>query len=103
MDNEVVNKDLSVIIWILLNNIDPKRDCVVTHIKKCAVMFIDGRRKTKKSDNFSRDWPNIIVSDNETIKIVDEKWEKYNLGEFIPSPSIKFRELLFGDEAQADD
>jgi 4-hydroxy-3-polyprenylbenzoate decarboxylase len=50
-------------------------------------------------DNFQRDWPNIIVSDEATIKSVDAKWDKLGLGEFLPSPSLKFQDQVYGLEA----
>jgi len=103
LDNEVVDKELSVIFWILLNNIDPIRDCKIINVENNSILVIDGRRKTSQSENFTRDWPNIIVSDKETIKKVDEKWETYKIGKFIPSPSLKFHNLLFGNDAQAFD
>jgi 4-hydroxy-3-polyprenylbenzoate decarboxylase len=62
-------------------------------------MGLDGTRKTKELDDFHRDWPNIIVADNETITAVDEKWEQLNIGPFIPSPSLKFKEQMYGQEA----
>lgn len=64
-----------------------------------ACMGFDGTRKTKEYDDFNRDWPNIIVADDETIKAVDDKWDKLGIGEFIPSPSLKFRSQLYGKEA----
>ncbi len=48
---------------------------------------------------FNRDWPNIIVADDETIKAVDEKWNQLGIGDFIPSPSLKFKGQLYGEEA----
>jgi len=62
-------------------------------------MGFDGTRKTKEFDNFHRDWPNIIVADDETIKAVDEKWNDLGLGNFIPSPSLKFKDQMYGEEA----
>ncbi len=59
----------------------------------------DGTRKTRMHDNFQRDWPNIIVADDSTIKSVDEKWSKLGLGQFIPSPSLKFKGQMYGEEA----
>ena len=41
-------------------------------------MGFDGTRKTKEFDDFHRDWPNIIVADEETIKAVDEKWKTWD-------------------------
>jgi hypothetical protein len=62
-------------------------------------MGLDGTRKTKELDNFYRDWPNIIVADDATISSVDEKWNRLGLGEFLPSPSLKFKDQLYGEEA----
>jgi 4-hydroxy-3-polyprenylbenzoate decarboxylase len=62
-------------------------------------MGLDGTRKTKEFDDFHRDWPNIIVADDATIKAVDEKWEKLDIGKLIPSPSLKFKDQLYGEEA----
>lgn len=62
-------------------------------------MGLDGTIKTKEFDNFQRDWPNIIVSDEATIQSVDAKWPQLGLGEFLPSPSLKFKGQIYGEEA----
>jgi 4-hydroxy-3-polyprenylbenzoate decarboxylase len=62
-------------------------------------MGLDGTIKTKELDNFQRDWPNIIVSSQATIESVDRKWHKLGLGGFIPSPSLKFKDQMYGEEA----
>ena len=62
-------------------------------------MGLDGTRKTKELDNFQRDWPNIIVADDATIRAVDEKWKELGIGDLIPSPSLKFRNQVYGGEA----
>ena len=62
-------------------------------------MGFDGTIKTKELDDFQRDWPNIIVADDKTIASVDEKWNTLGLGEFIPSPSLKFKDQMYGEEA----
>lgn len=64
-------------------------------------MGLDGTIKTREMDNFQRDWPNIIVSDEATIKSVDAKWNKLGLGAFLPSPSLKFQDQVYGMEAVA--
>jgi 4-hydroxy-3-polyprenylbenzoate decarboxylase len=96
--------DLSTSLWRFCNNMDPRRDSILIKNetatnKYTACMGLDGTRKTRDLDNFQRDWPNIIVADENTIKKIDEKWEQLGLGKFIPSPSIKFREQLYGREA----
>ena len=62
-------------------------------------MGLDGTRKTKELDDFRRDWPNIIIADAETIQAVDNKWDQLGLGPLISSPSLKFREQMYGEEA----
>lgn len=102
VEHTVDANDLPTALWRFCNNLDPKRDF---HLYKTAVnpytacMGLDGTRKTKEYDNFHRDWPNIIVADDATIKSVDEKWNALGIGGFIPSPSLKFKDQLYGEEA----
>lgn len=106
VEHTVDANDLPVALWRFCNNLDPKRDSILIqraskiHTDKTfACMGLDGTIKTKEFDNFQRDWPNIIVSDDATIKSVDEKWVRLGLGEFIPSPSLKFKDQMYGEEA----
>ena len=62
---------------------------------------LDGTTKTEAMDDFQRNWPNIIVADDQIITAVDQKWASLGLGDFIPSPSLAFRDQLFGTEAVA--
>ena len=103
VEHTVDAKDLPTALWRFCNNLDPKRD---NHLCKrptpdsyFACMGFDGTRKTKEFDDFQRDWPNIIVADDETIKAVDEKWNSLEIGEFISSPSLKFKDQMYGEEA----
>ncbi|MGB5028258.1 MAG: menaquinone biosynthesis decarboxylase, partial [Chitinophagaceae bacterium] len=88
VEHTVDANDLPTALWRFCNNLDPKRDF---HLYKNAVnrytacMGLDGTRKTKAYDNFHRDWPNIIVADDATIKSVDKKWNELGIGDFIPS------------------
>ncbi len=95
--------DLPNALWRFCNNLDPKRD---HHLFKnntggnyYACMGFDGTRKTKEFDDFNREWPNIIVADDPTIKAVDQKWDQLNLGTLLSSPSLKFKSQLYGEEA----
>ena len=106
IEHTVDPNDLPVALWRFCNNLDPKRDHFTSETaqadhsgKILACTGVDGTRKTKEFDDFNRDWPNIIVADEATIKAVDEKWDQLNLGTFIPSPSLKFRDQLYGEEA----
>ncbi len=106
VEHTVDANDLGTALWRFCNNLDPKRDNILeqlphnansTRINSC--LGLDGTRKTKELDNFQRDWPNIIVADDATIKSVDAKWEKLGLGEFIASPSLKFKDQMYGESA----
>lgn len=71
-----------LLLWQLSGNIDPQKDCYVVGTS----LVLDATAK-RKSDGFTRDWPNVIVMDDSTIATIDEKWNKLGLGEFIESPS----------------
>ncbi|MEO7983324.1 MAG: UbiD family decarboxylase domain-containing protein, partial [Bacteroidota bacterium] len=113
VEHTVDANDLTTALWRFCNNLDPKRD---HHLNKrptqvpiatgtplatlySACIGFDGTRKTKEFDDFQRDWPNIIVADDATIKSVDDKWGTLGLGAFIPSPSLKFKGQMYGEEA----
>ena len=95
VDEEVNVDNLFDITWVTGNNIDPLRDVFILNDNS---VFIDVTRKTAK-DNFKRDWPNPVVMNQETIKLVDEKWNKYFNYEFISSPSIKYKKMMIGNDA----
>ncbi len=106
VEHTVDANDLPTALWRFCNNLDPKRDFHLYENasktypdKTFACMGLDGTRKTKEFDNFNRDWPNIIVADDTTIKAVDEKWDQLGLGTFISSPSLKFKDQQYGEEA----
>jgi 4-hydroxy-3-polyprenylbenzoate decarboxylase len=106
VEHTVDANDLGVALWRFCNNLDPKRDYHLVQrpsktdpSKTFACMGLDGTRKTKEHDNFQRDWPNIIVADDDTINAVDEKWDSLKLGAFLPSPSLKFKHQMYGEEA----
>ena len=106
VEHTVDANDLTTALWRFCNNLDPKRDSILSQRgsfinpdKKFACMGLDGTRKTKELDDFQRDWPNIIVADDETITAVDEKWPELNIGPFIASPSLKFKMQMYGGEA----
>jgi 4-hydroxy-3-polyprenylbenzoate decarboxylase len=109
VEHTVDCNDLTTALWRFCNNLDPKRDHILyqrtsrnNESMTFACMGFDGTIKTSELDNFHRDWPNIIVADDETIASVDKKWDELNIGPFISSPSLKFREQLYGTEAVAD-
>ena len=104
VEHSVAANDLATALWRFCNNLDPKRDHILVQRRlpngsSFSCMGLDGTRKTKELDNFHRDWPNVIVADEATIQTVNEKWSRLGLGEFLPSPSLKYRGHLYGEEA----
>ena len=106
VEHTVDPKNLPVALWRFCNNLDPKRDQQLFSMpsrsekgKNFNCLGLDGTIKTKEFDNFQRDWPNIIVAADETIEAVDNKWGSLGLGLFIPSPSLSFKEQVYGNEA----
>ncbi|MGE9516209.1 MAG: menaquinone biosynthesis decarboxylase [Solitalea-like symbiont of Tyrophagus putrescentiae] len=94
MDKAAEQLDISDLFWLLLNNIDPIRDIYKLSNLDRDYIFIDSTSKNSTTDNFSRLWPNVIVSDNDTIHKIDDIWAKLNLGDFIESPSLKYKCLV---------
>jgi 4-hydroxy-3-polyprenylbenzoate decarboxylase len=108
VEHTVDAHDLPIALWRFCNNLDPKRDFHLykstTNLKPQTTNYnacigFDGTRKTKEHDDFHRDWPNIIIAADATIKAVDAKWNDLGIGEFIPSPSLKFKGQVYGEEA----
>jgi 4-hydroxy-3-polyprenylbenzoate decarboxylase len=102
VEHTVDPNDLATALWRLCNNLDPKRDYHLYQSAQqpyTACLGLDGTRKTKELDNFQRDWPNIIVANASTIQKVDEKWNELNIGPFISSPSLKYKDQQYGEEA----
>ncbi len=119
VEHTVDVNDIPDALWRFCNNLDPKRDSFliahnppkesatwqtqpsegVRHLADATHIGLDGTRKTKEWDDFQRDWPNIIVADDPTIQAIDQKWAKMEIGPLIPSPSLKYKSQLYGEEA----
>ncbi len=97
--------DIADAVWRFSNNFDPRRDHFdfpsQNEIEVNHVAY-DGTRKLKEFDDFHRDWPNILVSDQKTIERVDAIWDKLGLGKFIKSPSLKYSQQLYKGGAVAE-
>jgi 4-hydroxy-3-polyprenylbenzoate decarboxylase len=102
VDAELDVESLESVAWFVTGNIDPRRDCRIiepSEKNEVAHLVIDGTRKSAIHDDFRRDWPNPVVSSEETIKRVDKLWPSLGLGEMIVSPSLKYLSLKRGDGA----
>ncbi len=84
------------LLWLGLANIDPARDISITD----GVATVDCRAKTDKGNGMPSRWPNVVVMDEKTVALVDSRWAGYGFGELLPSPSNRYRKLLFSDKAE---
>lgn len=84
------------LLWIAAANTDPRRD-IALHAGKVTV---DARVKIPGVEGNPARFPNVVTSTPEVIEAVDRRWEEYGIGEFIASPSLKYRKLLFNDRAE---
>jgi 4-hydroxy-3-polyprenylbenzoate decarboxylase len=104
VDTEAAEIRIPDLVWLVANNIDPLRDCLYAKAQNGLVvspMAIDGTGKSLASDGFKRQWPNVLVMDDETIDHVDSVWDKLDLGSFIPSPSLNYKRLVKNEGAVA--
>lgn len=101
VDKEIPLDRIPIVAWYTAGNVDPERDCFYAECDdvRSACLFIDGTQKTIESDNFKRDWPNIVTSSRETVQKVDSMWDRLGLGGFIDSPSTQFLGIVNQDGA----
>lgn len=92
VDLEAMELSWGDITWLVANNIDPARDCF--HMEGHQSLVIDGTAKSSVLDDFNREWPHVISMTEDVIRRIDERWSSLGLGEFIPSPSGKYRILV---------
>jgi len=92
--------EVSMLAWVTFGNIEPERDIrLIKPITETPCLIVNATRKSKLNQ-FERDWPNVIVSDDTTIKNIDEKWKTLELGALIHSPSRKFKQIGFSRRCQ---
>lgn len=99
-DPTVDLNDADILLWQISGNIDPQTDCVTIDTQKGKCLVFDATSK-REMDGFTREWPNVIVMDDQTIAAVDQKWDKLGLGAFVESPSLKLKPMVHGSGAVA--
>ncbi len=87
-DKDIDLRDYSTVVWKLLNNVDPKRDIVLSEGPLDALdhsasfanfggkMGVDATRKSRE-EGMGRDWPEEIAMSGEIKNLVDKKWKEY--------------------------
>ncbi|MHB1361537.1 MAG: menaquinone biosynthesis decarboxylase [Thermoleophilia bacterium] len=90
VDEHVDVHDESEVAWRVFNNVDPRRDVMVTEgpldvldhssptANYGAKMGLDAT-KTWPSEGYDREWPDDIDMTPEIKRLVDEKWSRYGI------------------------
>ena len=90
VDHDVNVHDLAEVTWVVGNNIEPKRDTILSDgpvdvldhaapvLGYGSKLGLDATRKWR-SEGFEREWPDAIVMDEKTKKHIDAIWEKLGL------------------------
>ena len=96
-DSRAEKMSANELLWLGAANTEPTRDITL----QGSTLIIDARAKRPKANdrNPSR-WPNIVTASEETIALVDKRWNEYGIGAFIPSPSEHYRALQLSEGAQ---
>jgi 4-hydroxy-3-polyprenylbenzoate decarboxylase len=88
VDEEISPQDLSTVVWKVFNNIDAKRDLVISEGPLDALdvasntplwghkVGIDATKKWPE-EGHERPWPKDVEMTEHMKKIVDERWEEY--------------------------
>jgi 4-hydroxy-3-polyprenylbenzoate decarboxylase len=90
VDENVDPHDISTVAWKVFNNIDAKRDLIISEgpldaLDHASPLHLLGYRlgidATKKwaSEGYEREWPDDIVMSEEMKQFVDKRWNEYGL------------------------
>jgi len=92
VDENIDPKDISTVAWKVFNNIDPKRDLVISDGPLDALdhasntpfygsrLGIDATKKWA-SEGHTRPWPDDIEMSAEVKEMVDKRWKEYGIKE----------------------
>lgn len=85
------------LLWLAAANTDPRRD---VHLTAEGTLVVDARSKRPGVEGNPARFPNVVMSSQETIRLVDGRWEEYGIGPRLESPSRRYRKLWLSDRAE---
>jgi 4-hydroxy-3-polyprenylbenzoate decarboxylase len=91
MDKKTEDLEPGTLLWLVLSNTDPERD--IYKLTEGGIV-INACSKFGVIPEFPREWPNIVCSDMDTIKTVDQQWDSYGVGQSHASPSLMLNVLV---------
>lgn len=92
-DEALVSLPPKIILWHCLANFNPQSDFYFMKPSGFNTVLLDCTSKPGPS----RNWPNPVCSNNDTIKRIDEIWPLLGFEHFIESPSLKIKQLCKGN------
>jgi 4-hydroxy-3-polyprenylbenzoate decarboxylase len=102
LDHTVDVQETADAVWRFANNTDVKRDILIFEYDDASGqsrIALDGTMKTLEFDNFTRPWPEILVMADDVVNRIDAIWPTLGLGELLTSPSRKYKQQVYGNEA----
>lgn len=85
------------LLWLFAANTEPMRD--ISLVEGALVIDARAKRPGATKQNPAR-WPNIVTADEQTIALVDRRWDEYGIGEKVESPSLHYRSLQLSEGAE---
>lgn len=98
-DDKAPLADPATLIWLASSHCDAVRDLYVQD----NILLFDARIKSGGISGFNRRWPNPVTMDTKTIETIDRRWTEFGVGNFIPSPSLRYLPLMNGDSAAIEE
>lgn len=95
-DSRAEGLPASDLVWLGAANSDPRRD--VRSVGNALIL--DARSKRPGAEGNPSRFPNVVTASPATIELVDARWAEYDCGEFLPSPSRRYRQLLLSESEQ---
>lgn len=85
------------LLWLATGNTESSRDVTVEN----GVLIADARTKLPMRKGNPSRFPNVVASSEETIRLVDSRWQEYGVGAFVESPSRRYLRLVMSDRAES--
>ncbi|MDR1616891.1 MAG: menaquinone biosynthesis decarboxylase [Syntrophomonadaceae bacterium] len=90
VDAEVNVHDTAEVMWKVYNNVDPRRDTMITEgpldvLDHSAPLPLLGSKMgidaTKKwpEEGHGREWPNDIIMTDEILRLIEKRWREYGI------------------------
>jgi 4-hydroxy-3-polyprenylbenzoate decarboxylase len=89
IDVDLPDNEFLHLTWYASGNIDPGADCYVIN----NVLCVDSTAKTLENDGFTRQWPEPVLMNEETVKKVNEKKCVKKDKNLLYSPSDRLKSL----------